>query len=248
MVNCRKPRSDMVNERFPSGLHAFPRCMQRSVKPASLRTFVGMRGTRNVQRKVFRIEQMARGGRDTFRAAHRFAGEPSRPAEPGQPTERPLAVIRDDIARIRRELSLLINDGNDRRMARAAGELAAAVEGMETATQKILASTEVVDDCARILAAALTDDYHHGLTQDVQDHVIRIYEACNFQDLAGQRIGKVIQMLMMLEERLVATIERYNTTGEPVQAPPSNIDLINGPRLDGSSGHASQQDIDAMFA
>ena len=238
----------MVNERFPSGFHAFPLCMQRSVKPASLRTFTGMRGTRNVQRKIFRIEQMARGGRDTYRAAHHFAGEPSRPAEPDRPTERPLAAIRDDIARIRRELSLLINDGNDRRMARAAGELAAAVEGMETATQKILASTEVVDDCARILASALTDDYHHGLTQDVQDHVVRIYEACNFQDLAGQRIGKVIQMLMMLEERLVATIERYNTTGDPAHTPSPNNNLINGPRLDGSSGHASQQDIDAMFA
>jgi chemotaxis protein CheZ len=200
-----------------------------------------------VQRKVFRIEQMARGGRDTYRAAH-HSEEPSRPAEPGSSKERPLTAIQNDIARIRRELSLLINDGNDRRMARAAGELAAAVEGMETATQKILASTEVVDDCARILASALTDDYHHGLTQDVQDHVVRIYEACNFQDLSGQRIGKVIEMLMMLEERLVATIERYNTTGEPAQTLTTNNDLISGPRLDGASGHASQQDIDAMFA
>jgi hypothetical protein len=62
-----------------------------------------------------------------------------------------------------RELSVLINDGNDRRMARAAGELGAAVESMESATQKILASAEAVDDCARALASALNDDYHHGL-------------------------------------------------------------------------------------
>lgn len=41
----------------------------------------------------------------------------------------------------------------------------------------------------------------------MQDHVVRIYEACNFQDLAGQRIGKVITMLIMLEERLVAMIQ-----------------------------------------
>ncbi|MGB9400589.1 MAG: hypothetical protein WCB69_15555 [Pseudolabrys sp.] len=43
----------------------------------------------------------------------------------------------------------------------------------------------------------------------MQDHVVRIYEACNFQDLAGQRIGKVITMLIMLEERLVAMIQRH---------------------------------------
>jgi chemotaxis protein CheZ len=98
----------------------------------------------------------------------------------------------------------------------------------------------------------LDDDYHHGLAQDVQDHVVRIYEACNFQDLAGQRIGKVIAMLMMVEERLVAMIQRHSGAGiaQPVQTSKStpSTELINGPRLDGASGHASQLDIDAMFA
>ena len=40
-------------------------------------------------------------------------------------------------------------------MARAAGELGAAVESMETATQKILGSVEAIDDCARALASVL---------------------------------------------------------------------------------------------
>src|SRR5690242_21926944 len=146
----------------------------------------------------------------------------------------------------------LINDGKDRRMARAAGELAVAVESMETATQKVLASVEAVDDCARVLVSALTDDYHHGLAQDIQDHVVRVYEACNFQDLAGQRIGKVIATLMTVEEELADMIERCGTGIGPVRqatAPePNSISLINGPRLDGDSGHATQQDIDLMFA
>ena len=180
------------------------------------------------------------------------AEELRQPAEPGQELTRELAAIQSAILRNMRELSVLINDGNDRRMARAAGELGAAVESMESATQKILASAEAVDDCARALASALNDDYHHGLAQDVQDHVARIYEACNFQDLAGQRIGKVIAMLMMVEERLVAMIQRHSGVGvvQQVQAskPAQSTKLINGPRLDGASGHASQLDIDAMFA
>jgi chemotaxis protein CheZ len=96
----------------------------------------------------------------------------------------------------------------------------------------------------------LSNDYHHGLAQDVQDHVVRIYEACNFQDLAGQRIGKVIATLIMVEERVVAMIERYcGTDGQSAEATrPSDENLINGPRLDGAMGHASQRDIDAMFA
>src|SRR5512132_2065650 len=134
--------------------------------------------------------------------------EPQQKMEPPPTLERELAVIRSAIERNMRELSVLINDGNNRRMTRAAGELGAAVEGMETATQKILASAETIDDCARALASALSDDYHHGLAQDVQDQVVRIYEACNFQDLAGQRIGKVIATLIMIEERLAAMIAR----------------------------------------
>jgi chemotaxis protein CheZ len=210
-----------------------------------------------VQRKVFRIEQMVGGDRDTSVAGQPDQRQPdsareSHPrSEAGTMPAHELAAIHSAITRNMRELSVLINDGNDRRMTRAAGELGVAVEGMETATQKILSSAEVIDDCARALASALSNDYHNGLAQDVQDHVVRIYEACNFQDLAGQRIGKVIATLIMVEERLLAMIERYSDAGEqPAQPtkPSSDNDLINGPRLDGTTGHASQHDIDVMFA
>ena len=110
-----------------------------------------------------------------------------------------------------------------------------------------------VDDCARVLVSALTDDYHHGLAQDIQEHVVRVYEACNFQDLAGQRIGKVIATLVMVEEQLSAMIENSNKVAgaarpDSVAAPQPSGDLLNGPRLDGAGGHATQQDIDLMFA
>jgi chemotaxis protein CheZ len=208
-----------------------------------------------VQREVFRIEQMI--GR-TSRTRLDQAGDPAVPAgkprraETGPFVEGELAALHDIVAYHRRELSALIAEGKDRRMARAAGELNAAVESMETATQKILASAEVIDDCARAFASALTDDYHHGLAQDVQDHVVRVYEACNFQDLAGQRISKVIATLIMIEERVAAMLDRCNTGSASRPAanaePRPNADFINGPRLDGEFGHASQGDIDAMFA
>ena len=172
---------------------------------------------------------------------------------PAAVTGHELSALANVVARNTRTLMALINDGKDRRMARAAGELAAAVESMETATQKGLASVEAIDDCARVLVSALTDDYHHGLAQDIQDHVVRVYEACNFQDLAGQRIGKVIATLVMVEEQLAVMIETSNSVaggarpdGAAGSGPSS--DLLNGPRLDGAGGHASQQDIDLMFA
>lgn len=210
-----------------------------------------------MQRKVFRIEQMVGGYGDSTVAGPHVSGqavvadEAHEPVDAGSALARELAAIQSAILRNMRELSVLINDGKDRRMARAAGELGAAVESMETATQKILASAEIIDDCARALDSALSDGYHRGLAQDVQDHVVRIYEACNFQDLAGQRIGKVIATLVMVEERIVAMIQRHSSAGrQPAQAskPSPSPELINGPRLDGAAGHASQLDIDAMFA
>jgi chemotaxis protein CheZ len=181
------------------------------------------------------------------------AGEQRHTAEVAPMIESELAVIRGAIARNKWELLAVLNEGKERRMARAAGELGVAVESMETAAQKILASAEVIDDCARALAPTLTDDYHHGLAQDVQDHVVRIYEACNFQDLAGQRIAKVIATLLMVEEQLAAMIERCSAATESDRLAiagnsPSGSDLINGPRLDGDTGHVSQHDIDMMFA
>jgi len=211
-----------------------------------------------VQRKEFRVEQMigARRARDVVQPPQidQPTVSETTPAPEARVAARDeLTALRDVVARNTRTLMALINDGKDRRMARAAGELAASVESMETATQKVLASVEAVDDCARVLVSALTDDYHHGLAQDIQDHVVRVYEACNFQDLAGQRIGKVIATLVMVEEQLAAMIENCNyvtDAGRPGTAAGSQPsgDLLNGPRLDGEGGHASQQDIDVMFA
>ena len=87
------------------------------------------------------------------------------------------------------------------------------------------------------------------MTQDIQEHVTRLFEACNFQDLAGQRIGKVIKTLDMVEQRMTAAVARCKGAQAPAavaSAAPTGA-LLNGPRLDGEGGHASQRDVDQMF-
>src|SRR5262245_37239527 len=213
-------------------------------------------GNRGVQRKEFRVEQMigARRARDAVQPPptdQSAVPETTATTEARVAARDELSALRDIVARNTRTLMALMHDGKDRRMARAAGELSAAVESMETATQKVLASVESVDDCARVLVSALTDDYHHGLAQDIQEHVVRVYEACNFQDLAGQRIGKVIATLVMVEEQLSAMIENSVAGAarpDAIAGSQPSRDLLNGPRLDGAGGHATQQDIDLLFA
>ena len=164
--------------------------------------------------------------------------------------QRELEMLHETVARNKRELAALVLDGNERRMARAAGELGASIDGMEKATVKILKSSEIIDESARALGAAMKNDYERGLAHDIQEQVVAIYEACNFQDLSGQRIGKVIAMLNEIERQVEAMIEHAGLAASPHDASAAakpNRDLLNGPKLDGEQGHASQRDIDALF-
>lgn len=193
-----------------------------------------------MQRKVFRIEEMAGAGERRRTSVA--------PALAPAASHREIAQSLDLIARQKRDLAALIHEGKHRRMTLAAGELGAAVEGMETATQNILKATEGIDDNARALGAALKNDYERSLAHDIQEQIVQIYEACNFQDLAGQRIGKVIAVLDMVEAQLTAMALRCNGGDVPqTESEAKEGGLINGPKLDGASGHVSQRDVDMLF-
>lgn len=197
-----------------------------------------------MQRKAFRIEAML---------APRLSAAPS-PATDAHDERlsglrRELAVIQDAIARNRHDLSALVGDGKDRRFARAAAELGAAVDDMQAATNQILSLAEIADDNARALAASLKDDYKRGLAQEIQDQIVKVYEACNFQDITGQHIGKVIRMLTAMENQLESILARCNgahAAAQPFVATDGD-GLLNGPKLAGDKGHATQQDVDHIF-
>lgn len=164
-----------------------------------------------------------------------------------------LAFIHESVARNKRELAALLGDGKEQRLARAGDELSAAVDAMRGATETILGLAEAADDSARTLAASLKDEYKRGLAQDIQDQIINMYEACNFQDIAGQHIGKVIALLDTLEQQLGVILARCNgvhaTTQPHMTLPPvQGNGLLNGPKISGDTGHATQNDIDRMFA
>lgn len=217
-----------------------------------------------MQRKVFRIESML-AARRQHPAGMTMHGRPASPPRPSASDnaetvlglEAELAFIHEAIARNKRELAALLGDGTERHLARAGNELSSAVDTMRGATDTILGLAEAADDSARTLAATLTDEYKRGLTQDIQDQIVKVYETCNFQDIAGQHIGKVIALLAAMEEQLGVILARcgsMHTATQPlVVAAPQNGNgtdsgLLNGPKLRGDAGHATQNDIDRLFA
>jgi chemotaxis protein CheZ len=204
-----------------------------------------------VQRKVFRIEEMMSSRR---RVASGSASSLSshgdeRDGKVLKQLSQEFAALRDMIAWSKRELAVLrADDAGERPLPRAADELNAAISGMEGATDKILKAAEIADEAARNLRATLREDYNRGLAQDIQDQVVQIYEACNFQDLAGQRITKAIGTLQMVEARLARVSEIWGGVEDMARRARSASTMLNGPKLDGDIGHAEQSEIDRLFA
>ena len=125
-------------------------------------------------------------------------------------------------------------------------ELSAVVNGTEQATQKILAAAEEIDSAANNLSAALKGKIEQNLAHDIQDLVIEIFEACNFQDLIGQRVAKVLGTLQFVEEHIVRVLDEIKNPATAARH--DGAQTLHGPRLAGDDGHASQDEIDALFA
>jgi chemotaxis protein CheZ len=164
-----------------------------------------------------------------------------------------------DNARLTSELNLIVGaiDGTATKangaalpsdappMTRISYELEEVVSSTEQATQKVLAAAEEIDQVAKNLSSALSGKFEQGLALDIQDLVIRIFEACNFQDLAGQRVTKVLSILNFVEDhvaRVLEDIARDSTTTRQ-----NGAQYLHGPRLECDSGHVTQAEIDSMF-
>jgi chemotaxis protein CheZ len=166
-----------------------------------------------------------------------------------------LDLIHDAINRTKREIAVLHGSSfNGEEMAKVNGELGAVVGGTEQATQQILEAAESIDQAASALAKVNSPDQQRILSEEIQERVISIFEACNFQDLTGQRISKVMNTMKFIENHINVMMDIWGGVDAIKAHVPAIVDtregdekLLNGPKLDGDVGHASQDDIDALF-
>ena len=150
--------------------------------------------------------------------------------------------IADFISKARDEIAdLCPNEIRDQRIPGASLELDAVVKDTEQATESIMSEAE-----ALLMADNSDNDAYKA---QVDDAMMRIIEACSFQDLTGQRVNKVVTTLRHIEERVthfanalgVEDAQRDETEEEKR----SRELMLNGPARNGPE--TAQSDIDALF-
>ena len=125
----------------------------------------------------------------------------------------------------------------------ATDELDEIVKATADATNSIMDATEEVEAVLGDVDAAVADKLTSATTS--------IYEACSFQDITGQRVTKVVNLMRQIETRVDALIESIGDDHLDDGLPSSDdevkddSDLMNGPQM--PSQAVSQDDIDALF-
>jgi len=165
-----------------------------------------------------------------------------------------LDSIYEAIERTKREIATIRYAGaQGQEINRVTDELGAIVLGTEAATNSILAAGERIDELAGNLAARLSGG-DQEFAREISDQVISIFEACNFQDITGQRISKVVNAMRFVEERVHQMIDIWGGLESfkdvetlELQSRQGDAALLNGPALASDKGVTSQDAIDALF-
>jgi chemotaxis protein CheZ len=167
-----------------------------------------------------------------------------------------LLVIHDAINRTKQEIATVhISGFQSEESSRVKHELDAVVTGTEQATQTILGMVEDIDQLASTLIETAKDEAEREVGRAIQERVVHVFEACNFQDITGQRISKVVSTWKFIESHVARMMEIWggvdafkNFVPEATRSRESDdTQLLNGPKLEGDEGHVSQDDIDALF-
>jgi chemotaxis protein CheZ len=147
---------------------------------------------------------------------------------------RTIAVARQEISALR------VDDIMDRDLPFATDELDAIVQHTAVATNAILESCELLDNIASGITGAAA--------VRLRGEVTKIYEACGFQDITGQRITKVVTTLKVIEEKVsrIVTMFGRGVGAAATTDRASASGLVNGPQL--PSNPMDQSEIDKLLA
>ena len=152
-----------------------------------------------------------------------------------------IGTLGQAVADARLEIAALrVDDITMSHIPSATDELDAIVAHTAAATESILEVCETLDTLGTAMDGAEAGK--------LQNATAKIYEACSFQDITGQRITKVVATLKTIERTIARIVDTFGI--KPAPAGPTgrtqNDGLLNGPQLPAAA--MDQSDIDRLLA
>ncbi|WP_340150802.1 hypothetical protein [uncultured Sneathiella sp.] len=165
---------------------------------------------------------------------------------------RELQELSDVILETRREIASLSSSRSGQKLGSVTDQLDAVVGDTETATNTILEAVETIEDKSESLELHTSSPEEMESLEAISKAVMKIYEACNFQDVTGQRISKVVATLGFVDERITKMIDILGGEDELQELeaeefkPQFDEDVeLSGPQPEGHE--ISQDEIDSLF-
>lgn len=156
------------------------------------------------------------------------------------------------IQRVKEEIAAINNPSDsEHHFDSMSDQLDAIVKATETATNTIMETVEKNDTVISELRALIGDNEKAvALLDDVSANSAAIFEACSFQDITGQRVGKITKSLGYVETRVDAIVsiwgeEHLQEVEVKSEEKSDDEKLLNGPQLEGKG--LSQDEIDSLF-
>lgn len=151
-----------------------------------------------------------------------------------------ISKARQDIASLRPKKM------TSERLPRAGLELEAITKATEEATNTIMEAAEEI--------MAVDDSDPDENKTKINDACMRIFEACSFQDITGQRVTKVVKTLTFIEERLEHLNKAWSDDHpeDSISEEDDGLDqmddgyLLDGPQLEGEG--IDQTGVDELMA
>ncbi|MGB0671857.1 MAG: hypothetical protein ACPGNT_10200 [Rhodospirillales bacterium] len=156
------------------------------------------------------------------------------------------------IHRVREEIAAISKPADsEHHFESMADQLDAIVEATEEATDVIMSAVEANDALISEIKSKVKSEEALAKLDEVLDNGNRIFEACSFQDITGQRVTKIARSLTYVETRVKNLIDLWgkeeidSIAVQPVVEKTEDEKLLNGPQRKDEA--ISQAEIDKLF-
>ena len=161
-----------------------------------------------------------------------------------------LKVLGNHIEETKKEIAAVSHPGEgDGKLTSAAQELGAIVDSTEDATNNILNAAEEIGEHVQSIKERVSDVKSVDMLNEITNLGTSIFEACNFQDINGQRTSKVVKIINFMEEKIDRMIEIWGADQfEGIDVDDDRDEdarLLEGPQMQGQG--ISQSEIDSLF-